>query len=148
MGRRLPPAILLALLLGCAPVLPDDIRAVRVETVGAAPAFCRGFGRDGITYFWRRTPDVIAVRKTAFPLVMKCEKEGFRKAVYIVEGEAPRRRQKEGGPDVGGGIRKLEEVLRLRRAPGEGHILVRIPLEPLGKEGAKKKGAPKEKRSN
>lgn len=76
--------------------LPEDTRAVRMETVNAGGASCRGEGRKGRIYYWRRTPDVIAVRKNAFPLVVTCEKQGFRKTVSIVDGKTGPRQPASG----------------------------------------------------
>lgn len=58
-----------------------------MDTMNVIGAFCRGDGRDGRVYNWRRTPDVIAVPKDAFPLIVTCEKPGFRKTVSVVEGQ-------------------------------------------------------------
>ncbi len=73
------------LLSGCATIVHGTTQALLVDPTNAAGANCRGTDRKGREYRWVNTPDATYVRRGAAPLIISCEKSGFKKTIFTVE---------------------------------------------------------------
>ena len=60
-------------------------QALLVDPTNAGGANCRGTDRKGREYRWVNTPDATYVRRGAAPLIISCEKTGFKKTIFTVE---------------------------------------------------------------
>jgi len=130
---NLLPALVMPIIFSACTVvyLPENTRAVRMETLNVTGAFCRGDGRDGRTYNWRRTPDLIAVSKNAFPLIVTCEKPGFRKSISIVEGQVYRSLPPKNFKDsVRNAVNSFANTFREEPVEDDQPLHVRISMEP------------------
>ncbi|MDA0999175.1 MAG: hypothetical protein O2807_01490 [bacterium] len=132
--RLLAGGLALAL-AGCGGIaVPAGKRAVRVDTENVSGANCTGEGKDGVRYFWRDTPALIAVRERAFPFVLICEKPGYKKAAVIVDERSldiP-----EDAPFMVQLQRGMKKMVRTATPGPKGEdavILVRVPMERAGR---------------
>ncbi len=133
-GRiNLLSAIVLPIFLSACTVvyLPENTLAVRMDTMNVVGAFCRGEGRNERVYNWRRTPEVIAVPKDAFPLIVTCEKPGFRKTVSIVEGQEHKSPPPENFKEsVRSAVNSFTNTFREEPVESNEPLHVRVSMEP------------------
>ena len=126
---------LVLMFAGCGGLsVPAGKRAVRVDTDGVFGANCAGDGKDGVRYFWRDTPAMIAVREASFPFVLTCEKLGYKKTVVIVDERSLQ--IPEDAPLAVELHRAAKGIIgSIIRGPSgeEAVILVRVPMERKGR---------------
>ncbi len=86
MKRGIPLAAVLDLALsGCATLISGRTQIITVDLVNANGATCRGVDQVGQKYVWEKTPSSTEVIKGDGPLILTCEREGFKKTVYNVK---------------------------------------------------------------
>ena len=72
-------------LAGCATILTGTTQSLFVDTMNVSGASCKGVDNNGREYYWLNTPSATSVQKGDAPLVITCEKPGFKKTVYTVD---------------------------------------------------------------
>lgn len=70
---------------GCATIASGTSQSVTVDTFNAPGATCKGIDKKGREYYWVNTPASATVQKGDAPLVITCEKTGFKKTVYTMD---------------------------------------------------------------
>lgn len=75
----------LLVLGGCATIASGTSQSVTVDTFNAPGATCKGTDSKGREYYWVNTPASATVQKGDAPLVITCEKPGFKKTVHTLD---------------------------------------------------------------
>ncbi len=92
MKRGIPLAAVLDLALsGCATLISGRTQIITVDLVNANGATCRGVDQVGQKYVWEKTPSSTEVIKGDGPLILTCEREGFKKRCTTSRSDSPQR---------------------------------------------------------
>lgn len=78
-------ALIAIILSGCATITTGTTQAILVDTFNAHGANCKGVDSKGREYYWPNTPSSTTVQKGDAPMVITCEKPGFKKTVHTVD---------------------------------------------------------------
>lgn len=78
-------AIIAIILSGCATITTGTTQSILVDTFNAHGANCKGVDSKGREYYWPNTPSSTTVQKGDAPMVLTCEKPGFKKTVHTVD---------------------------------------------------------------
>ena len=78
-------AIIAIILSGCATITTGTTQSILVDTFNAHGANCKGVDSKGRVYYRPNTPSSTTVQKGDAPMVLTCEKPGFKKTVHIVD---------------------------------------------------------------
>lgn len=111
---------------GCATILTGTGQSVFVDTMNAKGADCKGVDNKGREYYWRNTPSATSVQKGDAPLVLTCEKPGFKKTVYTVDESF--QAATLGNIILGGGVGIFVDIVS--GAAQQYPSVVNFPMEP------------------
>ena len=78
-------ALIAIILSGCATITTGTTQSILVDTFNAHGANCKGVDSKGREYYWPNTPSSTTVQKGDAPMVLTCQKPGFKKTVHIVD---------------------------------------------------------------
>lgn len=86
---RSPVIILMSPLLiaACATLTTGTSQSILVDVLNAPGAQCQGVDSRGRTYVWGNTPSTTTVHKGDGPVILTCEKDGFKKTVKEFDEE-------------------------------------------------------------
>ncbi len=70
---------------GCATIVSGTSQSITVDVVNAENASCRGIDKRGRKYHWPQTPTATTVHKGDGPIVLTCEKKGFKKTTHTFD---------------------------------------------------------------
>ena len=77
--------VLIAIILtGCATITTGTTQSILVDTFNVQGATCKGVDARGREYYWPNTPSATTVQKGDAPMIITCEKAGFKKTVHTV----------------------------------------------------------------
>lgn len=83
MKRKFIAALALsAVLSGCATIVSGTSQSVLVDVANAPGASCKGTDKKGREYHWPNTPSSATVHKGDGPMVLICEKKGFKRTTF------------------------------------------------------------------
>ncbi len=77
-------ALIAIILTGCATITTGTTQSMLVDTFNAQGANCKGVDAKGREYYWPNTPSATTVQKGDAPMIITCEKAGFKKTVHTV----------------------------------------------------------------
>ena len=80
--RILLIACYLLLVSGCATLVSGTSQSIVVDVINAKGATCTGVDKKGKRYHWPNTPSATTVHKGDGPMVLTCEKKGFKKTTH------------------------------------------------------------------
>ena len=80
--RILLTACCLLLASGCATLVSGTSQSILVDVINAKGASCSGIDKRGKQYHWVNTPSATTVHKGDGPMVLTCEKNGFKKTTH------------------------------------------------------------------
>lgn len=80
--RILLTACYLLLASGCATLVSGTSQSIVVDVINAKGATCTGVDKKGKRYHWPNTPSATTVHKGDGPMVLTCEKKGFKKTTH------------------------------------------------------------------
>lgn len=80
--RILITACCLSLASGCATLVSGTSQSILVDVINAQGATCTGIDKRGRRYYWPNTPSATTVHKGDGPMVLTCEKKGFKKTTH------------------------------------------------------------------
>lgn len=111
---------------GCATIVTGTTQSLSVDTMNVQGANCKGVDNKGREYYWLNTPSATSVQKGDAPLVITCEKPGFKKTTYAVEETF--HGATLGNIILGGGIGIFVDIAS--GAAQKYPSVVRFPMEP------------------
>ncbi len=119
--------VLIAIILtGCATIVTGTAQSILVDTFNVQGANCKGVDAKGREYYWPNTPSATTVQKGDAPMILTCEKAGFKKTVHTVHETFVGATL--GNIILGGGVGIL--VDSISGAAQEYPNIVKFPLEP------------------
>ena len=80
--RILITAFFVFLASGCATLVSGTSQSVLVDVINAKGATCTGIDKRGRRYYWPNTPSATTVHKGDGPMILTCEKKGFKKTTH------------------------------------------------------------------
>ncbi len=78
-------ALITIIFTGCATITTGTTQSVFVDTFNAQGANCKSIDAKGREYYWPNTPSATTVQKGDAPMVLTCEKPGFKTTVHTVD---------------------------------------------------------------
>lgn len=118
--------VIAVILTGCATIVTGTSQSLFVDTMNVQGASCKGVDNKGREYYWPNTPSATSVQKGDAPLVITCEKPGFKKTTYTVEETF--QGATLGNIILGGGIGIFVDIAT--GAAQKYPSVVRFPMEP------------------
>lgn len=83
--RTLLAVCCLLFLSGCATLVTGTSQSILIDVINAKGASCTGIDKRGRRYNWPNTPSATTVHKGDGPIVLTCEKKGFKKTTHLFD---------------------------------------------------------------